>query len=166
LKQSLALFQTLHHVAGQGWALSRLGTVALYMGDPQRAVAWLAELAELMRAAENTMYLSYALRYWGFALLQQGDVAQALAKFQEELALIEEPEEIPAGSWERWLRRRLPWDIRDEQRVYWALSTRDSRFNTMSCCPTSSTFTSAISPSSPPSWARQFSRQAGPRGAR
>ena len=64
------------------------------MGDPERAEAWLAEQADLMRVAGNTLYLTYALRYWGFALLQRGDVAQALAKFQEELALLKEPEEI------------------------------------------------------------------------
>jgi non-specific serine/threonine protein kinase len=67
------------------------------MRDYKQAENWLAEQAELMRAAGNTMYLSYALRYWGFVLLQQGDVAQALAKFQEELVLMKVPEEISAG---------------------------------------------------------------------
>jgi predicted ATPase/DNA-binding CsgD family transcriptional regulator len=98
LKQSLALFQALHHVPGQGWTLSRLGTMALHMGDPERAEAWLAEQTDLMRSANNTLYLTYALRYWGFALLQRGDVAQALSKFQEELALFKDPEGIYAGT--------------------------------------------------------------------
>jgi non-specific serine/threonine protein kinase len=97
LKESLALFQSLDHIAGQGWTLSRLGTAALYMRDYEQAETWLAEMTDLMRDAGNTMYLTYALRYSGFVLLQRGEVSKALAKFQEELALMQELHDVSAG---------------------------------------------------------------------
>jgi len=96
LKQSLALFRALDHVPGQGWTLSRLGTVALYIGDHARAEAWLAEGANLMQASNNLMYLGYLLRYWSFALLQGGHVGAAQEKILEEIAL-SPPAEIYPG---------------------------------------------------------------------
>lgn len=84
LEKSLALFQELDHIVGQCWALSRLGTVALYMGEFEKAESWLEEMANQTYKAGYTNYLGYALRYGGYALLYQGNVQGALQKFQEE----------------------------------------------------------------------------------
>ena len=69
LNESLELFRALNHIPGQGWTLSRLGTVALHSGDYAKAEAWFSEQAGLMRAAGNPMYLDYALKYGAYALL-------------------------------------------------------------------------------------------------
>jgi hypothetical protein len=49
------------------------------MRNYEQAETWLAEVTDLMRAAGNTMYLTYALRYRRFVLLQHGEVSKALA---------------------------------------------------------------------------------------
>jgi len=98
LNESLELFRALDHIPGQGWTLSRLGTVALHSGDYKRAEAWLSEQANLMRESGNLMYLTYAVRYEGFAILQQRRVQDALEKFLELLQLYERSEDVTPGS--------------------------------------------------------------------
>ncbi|MGW8319897.1 MAG: ATP-binding protein, partial [Candidatus Promineifilaceae bacterium] len=93
LEQSLALFREAEYVPGQGWTLSRLGTLALLVSDYASAESWLADLSELMKASGNLLYLQYALRYWGFALLGKGDRVGAVARLQEQLALLQPDEE-------------------------------------------------------------------------
>lgn len=87
LELSLALFQTAKDIPGQGWTLSRLGVVALYAEEYEKAGFWLADMAHLMQASGNELYLGYALRHWGFALLYQGDIVGALEKFRKNLSL-------------------------------------------------------------------------------
>ncbi len=81
LEKCLTLFQDLGHIPGQCWALSRLGAVALYMQEFDRAQYWLEEMADRSSEAGIATYLGYALRYGGYALLYQGDIHGALEKF-------------------------------------------------------------------------------------
>jgi non-specific serine/threonine protein kinase len=97
LNESLDLFRTLKHIRGQGWTLSRLGTVALHSGDYAKAEAWFSEQANLMRAAGNPMYWDYGLKYGAFALLQQGKIQAALEKLLQ-LDIFGKPAELNNGS--------------------------------------------------------------------
>lgn len=97
LNESLELFRALDHIPGQGWTLSRLGTVALYSGDYAKAEAWLSEQANLMRKSGNWMYLDYALKYGAFASLQQGNIKPALEKLLE-LDIFSKPVELNYNS--------------------------------------------------------------------
>ena len=97
LNESLELFRTVDHIPGQGWTLSRLGTVALHSGDYAKAEAWFSEQASLMRAAGNPMYWDYGLKYGAFALLQQGKIQAALEKLLE-LDIFGKPAELNNGS--------------------------------------------------------------------
>jgi tetratricopeptide (TPR) repeat protein len=83
LNDSLELFRAINHIPGQGWTLSRLGTVAMHSEEYAKAEAWFSEQANLMRAAGNLMYMGYALKYGAFALLQQGNIKAALEKLLE-----------------------------------------------------------------------------------
>lgn len=91
LEKSLALFREQDHIQGQSWALSRLGVVALYMGEFKKAESWFEEMAEQTFKAGNTSYLGFALRYGGYALLYQGDVHAALQKFLDAQSYHLEP---------------------------------------------------------------------------
>ena len=97
LNESLELFRAIDHIPGQGWTLSRLGTVALYSGDYAKAEVWFSEQANFMRAAGNPMYWDYGLKYGAFALLQQGKIQAALEKLLE-LDIFEKPAELSNGS--------------------------------------------------------------------
>ena len=97
LNESLELFRAIDHIPGQGWTLSRLGTVALHSGDYGKAETWFSEQANLMRAAGNPMYLSYGLTYGAYALLHQGNIKAALAKLLE-LDIFGKPAELSNGS--------------------------------------------------------------------
>ena len=97
LNESLELFRALDHIPGQGWTLSRLGTIALYSGDYAKAEAWFSEQANLMRTAGNPMYWDYGLKYGAFALLQQGKIQAALEKLLE-LDIFTKPAELNYNS--------------------------------------------------------------------
>jgi len=94
LEYSLMLFQNLDHIPGQSWALSRLGTVALHMGEYERAGNWLDEMIRLTYGAGITTYLGYALRYSGYVLLYQGNIHGALQKLMEAQAYQLDPEVV------------------------------------------------------------------------
>lgn len=90
LEKSLALFQELGNIRGQCWALSRLGTVALHMGEFERAEQWLEEMAGRSSEAGISTYVSYGLQYGGYALLYQGDIHGALQKFMQTQSSLSE----------------------------------------------------------------------------
>jgi CHAT domain-containing protein/Tfp pilus assembly protein PilF len=93
-QRSLAAYQGVRDLAGQIDALTALGTVHLYLQEPQKALAKYEEASKL--AAKETWIISYSI---GLARLELKEPKLALESLEKALTLEEDKDSDTALTW-------------------------------------------------------------------